>query len=303
MRPVKVPPGPAPFVSIVTPSFNQGRFIRATIESVLGQGYPHLEYIVMDGGSTDETVAILKEYGDRLSWVSEPDRGQADAINRGWQRSRGAVIAYLNSDDLYLPDAVERAVAALEAHPGAGAVYGEGYHVDEAGRVLERYPTEPFSLARLQETCIICQPATFLRREVVERAGWLDPSLRYCMDYDLWIRMAGMAPLVHIPEYLAHSRLHASTKTLGQRLPAHAEILETVRRHFGCVPLPWIYAYANAALGPRPRSGAWARTAFAGRLALRSATEFLRRNRGIPRREWGRWARRLCGRRPGGRRG
>ena len=281
---------PRPLVSIVTPSFNQGRFIRETIESVLGQGYPNIEYLVMDGGSTDETVKILREYDDRLTWVSEPDRGQADAINRGWRRAQGAILAYLNSDDTYLPDAVERAVACLEEHPEAGAVYGEGYHVDEAGAILERYPTEPFSMARLEETCFICQPTVFLRREVVERAGYLDASLQYCMDYDLWIRIARAARLVRTPHYLANTRLHADAKTVGQATRAHAEILRMIHRHFGRVPPSWIYAYAHAALGPRDRRPPWTNAGFIAGLIGISLVEFLRYNRRVPLAEWARWS-------------
>jgi glycosyltransferase involved in cell wall biosynthesis len=274
-------------VSIVTPSLNQARFIRETIESVLGQDYPRLEYFVVDGGSTDGTVAILEEYGDRLAWVSEADRGQAHAINAGWQRARGSVIAYLNSDDCYLPGAVRRAVAALEAHPEAGAVYGEGDHVDEAGRVIERYPTEPFSLGRLEETCFVCQPTVFLRRDVVERVGWLDESLRYCMDYDLWIRVGRVAPFVRLPDLLARSRLHPGSKTLGQRVPAHVETLHMIRRHFGRVPLSWTYAYAHAVLGPpAAASTAWASARFAARLASISLVELVRWNRGLSPRHW-----------------
>ena len=108
-------------------------------------------------------------------------------------------------------------------------------------------------MARLEETCFICQPTVFLRRELVERVGYLDESLRYCMDYDLWIRLARVAPFAFTPHYLATTRLHADTKTLGQRVPAHAEILRMVRRHFGHVPPSWVYAYAHAVLGPRDR--------------------------------------------------
>lgn len=278
-----------PLVSIVTPSFNQGRFIRETIESVLGQGYPNIEYLVMDGGSTDETVKILQEYGDRLPWVSERDRGQAEAINKGWRRARGTVLAYLNSDDTYLPDAVERAVACLEQNPEADAVYGEGYHADEAGTILERYPTEPFSMTRLEETCFICQPTVFLRREIVERVGYLDESLQYCMDYDLWIRVGRMARFLHAPDYLATTRLHAETKTLGQRARAHAEILRMVQRHFGRVPPSWIYAYAHAVLGPRNRQRPWVDAGFVAGLIGISLVEFLRYNHRVPLSEWGRW--------------
>ena len=186
----------------------------------------------MDGGSSDETVDILKDYGNRLTWVSEADRGQASAINKGWRGGRGAIVAYLNSDDTYLPGAVERAVSELSAHPEAGAVYGEGYHVDEVGRVLRRYPTEPFDLARLAETCFICQPTVFVRREVVERVGYLDEALQFCMDYDLWIRVGRVTTFARVSDFLATTRLHADTKTLGHRVQAHAEILRTVRQHF-----------------------------------------------------------------------
>lgn len=279
----------SPLVSIVTPSFNQGRFIRETIESVLGQDYPSIEYLVMDGGSTDETVKILQEYGDRLTWVSERDGGQAAAINKGWRRARGSVLAYLNSDDTYAPGAVGRAVAALDQHAAAGAVYGDGCHVDEAGNILQRYPTEPFDMARLEETCFICQPTVFLRRETVERVGYLDESLRYCMDYDLWIRIGRVAQLVYIPYHLANTRLHADAKTVGQRAQFHTEILRMVQRHFGRVPPSWIYAYAHAVLGPRDRQRPWGDARFIAALIGISLVEFLRYNHRVPLSEWGRW--------------
>jgi len=281
---------PLPLVTIVTPSLNQGRFIRDTIESVLSQSYPSIEYSVMDGGSTDETRSILAEYAGRLKWISEPDRGQANAINKGWHQAHGTILAYLNSDDTYLPHAVERAVASLLEHPEAAGVYGEGNHTDEAGRVLERYPTEPFSLERLAQTCFICQPTVFLRRETVERVGYLDESLRYSMDYDLWIRIARVAPLLYVPEHWATTRLHADTKTLGQRVAAHAEILKTVYRHFGQVPPSWVYAYAHAVLGPRSRVKAWDDIRFVLGLIRISFVTFLRYNWRVPPSEWRRWA-------------
>jgi glycosyltransferase involved in cell wall biosynthesis len=292
------PPGPRggclltatrPLVTIVTPSFNQARFIRETIESVLTQSYPAIEYLVMDGGSTDETVRVLRDYGGRLTWVSERDHGQADAVNKGWRRARGSIVAYLNSDDTYLPGAVERAVEALAQDPESGAVYGEAYHVDEHGHVLDRYPSEPFSMARLEETCFICQPTVFLRRELVERLGYLDESLHYSLDYDLWIRAARVGRFAFIPHYMAHSRLHADAKTLRQRVPAHAEIMRTVRRHFGYVPPSWVYAYANAVLGPRDRASKWRDARFVASVIAISFVELLRQNRRIPRAEWTRW--------------
>ena len=276
-----------PLVTVVTPSFNQGRFIRATIESVLKQDYPRIEYLVMDGGSTDETRSILREYSDRIRWVSEPDRGQAHAVNKGWRQAAGSIVAYLNSDDVYLPGAVTTAVAALQAHPEAAVVYGEGYHVDEAGAVLERYPTEPFDADRLREICFICQPTVFLRREAVESAGYLDESLRYCMDYDLWIRLARAGKIfTHTPSYLASTRLHADTKTLGQREQAHAEILRVIHRHFGRVAPNLVFGYAHAALGLENREAS-----IRDRLSLIgvSLVTFLRYNRSIPRAAWPVW--------------
>lgn len=278
-----------PLVTVVTPSLNHGRFIRETIESVLAQTYPALEYLVVDGGSTDETLEVLKEYGDRLHWVSEPDAGQAAAVNKGWRRGQGSIVAYLNSDDTYLPHAVERAVAAFGEHRGADVVYGEGHHVDAAGRLLGRYPTEAFRLPRLAETCFICQPAAFVRRRAVERVGYLDESLQFCMDYDLWIRLARAATFVHLPEYLATSRLHADTKTLGQRARAHEEILRTVRRHFGYVPPTWIYAHAHAVLGPRRRQTPWEQVRFIVRLIAISGATLVRHNRGLSLSELVRW--------------
>ena len=283
-----------PLVTVVTPSLNQGRFIRETIESVLGQSYAAIEYLVMDGGSSDETIEILKDYGNRLTWVSEADRGQASAINKGWRGGRGAIVAYLNSDDTYLPGAVERAVSELSAHPEAGAVYGEGYHVDEVGRVLRRYPTEPFDLARLAETCFICQPTVFVRREVVERVGYLDEALQFCMDYDLWIRVGRVTTFARVSDFLATTRLHADTKTLGHRVQAHAEILRTVRQHFQYVPPSWVYAYAHAVLGSRRLERSGRDPCFMLRLMAVSGITFLRYNRGVPFsefRRWGRWRR------------
>src|ERR1700693_3648321 len=136
-----------PLVTIVTPSYNQGQFIRTTIESVLSQDYPHIEYIIMDGGSKDETAAMVKEYGSRLTWISEKDRGQSHAINKGFRMARGSIISWLNSDDLILPGAVRKAVDGFRQNPEAGAVYGEGYLIDREGKTTGRFPcTEPFNL-------------------------------------------------------------------------------------------------------------------------------------------------------------
>lgn len=237
-----------PLVSIVTPSYNQGRYIEATIQSVLNQDYPNLEYIVVDGGSMDGTVDILKKYEGRLIWISEKDRGQADAINKGFRMAKGEILGWLNSDDTYLPGAIHKVVQYFQAHPDVGMVYGEGYHVDGRGNIIERYYTEPFDYQRLGEICFICQPTAFFRAEVFRRVGPLDISLRYCLDYEYWMRVAKRFQIGYLNEYLANSRLHMDTKTLSKRVEVHEEILQTVKNHYGQVPARWIYAYAHVYL-------------------------------------------------------
>jgi hypothetical protein len=272
-----------PLVTVVTPSYNQGRFIRQAIESVLTQDYPNLQYLVMDGGSSDETITVLREYSGRLEWVSKPDRGQASAINAGWRRGRGEILAWLNSDDTYLPGAIGAAVAHLSRCPGDGAVYGEGYHADETGRVIGRYPTEPFDLDRLSETCFICQPTVFVRRSVVEQVGYLDEALQFCMDYDLWIRIGRDSRFGHLAGYVAATRLHGDTKTLGRRREVYAEVLPMIQRHYGYVPPSWIYAYSKAvAEAARTGGGRLDGARVATRLVLVGLRTFLRYNRRVP---------------------
>src|SRR5262245_29974254 len=178
-----------PRVSIITPSFNQAHFLRRTVESVLGQSYPHVEYIVVDGGSTDGTVEVLQSYGHQLTWVSEPDRGQSAAINKGLSWARGEVLAYLNSDDVLLPGAVARVVAHLTANPHCDLVYGRAHYIDEHDQVVGAYHTDDYSFARLMHDCCICQPAAFWRRRIQDRVGAFDEALDYAMDYDYWLRV------------------------------------------------------------------------------------------------------------------
>lgn len=234
-----------PEVTVVTPSYNQGVFIEQTILSVLSQTGVTIEYIVMDGGSTDSTLEILNKYRGCLEFVSERDKGQTDAINKGLRRARGRILAYLNSDDTYLPGAVAKAVGFLESHREYAMAYGEGYHVDVHGRFLERYYTEPFDFRRLSEICFICQPTVFLRRELLSTVGFFDDSLHYCMDYDYWIRVGKRYSVGYHPEYLATSKLHAEGKTLAHQVAFHREIVRTIQRHYGFVPGRWIAAYAH----------------------------------------------------------
>lgn len=281
-----------PTVTVVTPSYNQGRFIRETVESVLSQDYPRVEYLVIDGGSTDETLAILRDYESRLVWVSEADRGQSSAINKGWRRGRGEIVAWLNSDDTYLPGAISTAVSYLSQHPEVGALYGEGYRIDEEGRVLDRCPTLPFSIESLKETCFICQPTAFLRRRVVEEVGYLDESLHFSIDYDLWIRLARVTRFACVPAYLAAARVHRETKTLARRQDACAEAVRVAHRHFGSVAPAWIYAYAKARAERDNRGNAGGgRVRFLARLGITGLGVFLRYNRCASPAEVLRWLR------------
>jgi len=249
---------PGPLVSVVTPSYNQGAFIRATIESVLAQDYPSIEYLVVDGGSTDGTQATLRGYGERVRWVSEPDRGQADALNKSFRLTSGAILGWLNSDDVYLPGAVRAAVETLADQPDLALVYGDAQYIGPDGRRLGAYPTEPFDLRRLAQTCFICQPAGFFRREALEAVGGLDASLHYAMDYDLWFRLASRFRVAHVARELAQSRQHPEAKSVARRhrQALFREIYLVLRRHVGRVPLRWRWCRAHHAVLDRLSPGA-----------------------------------------------
>ncbi|HEY6990728.1 MAG TPA: glycosyltransferase family 2 protein [Bryobacteraceae bacterium] len=237
---------PETVVSIVTPSFQSGRFIERTIKSVLTQDYPHIEYIVMDGGSTDETLSILKRYRGRLQYVSAPDNGAADAINRGFLKSTGAIFGWLNADDYYLPGAVRAAVRQLEADPEAVVVYGEALWIDEQNRELGRYPTvTPYRPDMWRHECSICQPAAFIRHDAFAGVGMLDRNLHFAFDYDLWIRLAAAGRFTAIPDTLAASRMHAASKTLGGRRLVFEENIAVLQKHFHYVPVNWVYGYLS----------------------------------------------------------
>ncbi len=233
-----------PLVSIVTPSYNQGRFLRRTIESVLNQTYPHIEYLVMDGGSTDESVEVLRSYGDRFPWVSEPDRGQTHAINKGFARTRGVIRAYLNSDDVLLPDGVEKAVAHFQSHPGCDMVYGNANYINEHDEVTGTYNTAEYSFGRLMQDCCVCQPAAFWLSRIARRVGTFNEALHYVMDYDYWLRIdrAG-GRIEHVHDVLACSRLYPETKTLSGRYKIYQEIFEVCRRHAGYVDIGFFHGF------------------------------------------------------------
>lgn len=233
-------------VSVITPSYNQGKFVETTIRSVLDQPGPPVEYLVIDGGSDDETVSILKRYNSRLSWLSEPDGGQADAVNKGLERASGEIIGWLNSDDVYYPGTIRAVRNYFGRHPGIDVVYGDGHHIDTDGHIIEAYYTESWDPQRLQDICFLCQPTVFFRRRVVERCGPLDADLQYCMDYEYWLRLRDLGMRFgYLRRYLAGSRLYADTKTLGQRVPVHAEINRMLRSRLRRVPDRWLSNYAH----------------------------------------------------------
>jgi glycosyltransferase involved in cell wall biosynthesis len=248
-----------PLVTVVTPSFNQAQFLEATMRSVLEQEYPRVEYIVMDGGSTDGSIEVIRKYESRLAyWHSGPDRGQSDAINQGWRRAQGEILAYLNSDDTLRTDAIRLSVQALESAPGAGLAYGACGWMDADGKTLGVMGGKPFRLSELILQNRLPQPTVFLRRSALNRVGMLDESLHYMMDYDLWLRVALEFPTALVPKVIADFRLHQDSKTAGRYKLFLDENLRILEKTFANPTLPTAlvelrpratnYAYLTAAL-------------------------------------------------------
>ena len=210
-------------VSIITPSYNQAAFLEQTMRSVLTQDYARIEYIVIDGASSDGSPEIIQRYADKLGWwVSEPDSGQAEAINKGLNRAQGEIVAWLNSDDLYLPGIVSGAVAALQADPHLGMVFGDAITIDVEGQPLNKLTFGDYGLKELMGFRIICQPAVFIRRAVLEQASpgpekaALDTSYHFMLDHHLWLRMAKTAPTRHVSALWAAARHHPAAKNVAQ---------------------------------------------------------------------------------------
>ena len=217
-----------PLVSIVTPSYNQARFLEAALCSVLEQDYPNIEYLVVDGASTDGSVDIIRRYADSLTWwVSEKDSGQSEAINKGLRRARGEIVGWLNSDDVYQPGAIAAAVVAFRSHPEAAAIYGDALAIDTEGRPFNKMHARQFSLVDLLAFNIICQPAAFMRRTVLEQVNYLNPAYHLLMDHLLWINMARVAPLIYVQQVWAGARYHdqAKNRTRGAAWGREANML------------------------------------------------------------------------------
>lgn len=226
--------------TIVTPSYNQGRFIERTILSVLSQaGDFDLEYIVMDGGSTDETRAILQRYADRLTYTSAPDGGQADAINRGLAAAKGEVLGWLNSDDIYEPGALQEVARAM-TESGRRWCFGQCTIINEDDLEIHRpiswyknYLSRRYTSSRLIAKEFIPQPATFFRRDIWTEVGELDRSLNFALDYDLWLRFARRSPPRFIPRNLARFRWHPSSKSTTERWRSAWQAFQVARRQAG----------------------------------------------------------------------
>ncbi|MEW5870916.1 MAG: glycosyltransferase family 2 protein [Chloroflexota bacterium] len=224
-----------PLVSIITPSYNQAQFLEQTIQSVLAQDYQSIEYLIVDGGSQDGSLEIIQRHADHLAWwVSEPDQGQTDAINKGFARARGEILAWLNSDDTYLPNAISEAVAYLQAHPEAGMVYGDANLIDQQGEVIGKFPARQTDYQRLRRGYVhIPQQSAFFRASLWQQVGPLDPSFYFAMDYDLWVRLARISELHYHPRLWANFRLHGTGKSVVSDNRCWPEMLRVHRREGG----------------------------------------------------------------------
>jgi glycosyltransferase involved in cell wall biosynthesis len=229
-----------PLVTVVTPSFNQAEFLEETIRSVLEQDYEPIEYVVVDGGSSDGSVDVIRRYEDRIAWwTSEPDRGQAHALNKGFAQASGEYLAWLNSDDTLLPGAVSRLVGELDRNPGVALAYGDAVWLDDRSERIGYQPAREWDVEAMAKSgsAHVLQPASLWRREAWERAGPLDESFHYVFDTVFFLRMAALCRARHVAEPLAGYRIHPASKTYSEPLPKIEEYLRLADDVFGAEPL------------------------------------------------------------------
>jgi glycosyltransferase involved in cell wall biosynthesis len=242
------PSGKLPKISIITPSFNQGRFLERCIRSTLDQDYPALEFFVLDGGSSDNSLEIIQKYAQSFDyWVSEKDRGQSDAINKGFKRATGELVSWLNSDDYLLPGALFSVARAYHQDPSCSFYFGNGLRVDEGGKTKARFYVSDriyFNREALQYGLnYILQPATFINKKVLEKAGLLDENLHYCMDTDLWLRLSAYSNPMAVADLLAASREYGTTKSLSGSFKRIEELRQLAEKYTGMQMTPGVLCY------------------------------------------------------------
>jgi glycosyltransferase involved in cell wall biosynthesis len=210
-----------PLVSIITPSYNQAQYLEQTIQSVLLQDYPNIEYLVVDGGSSDGSQEIIQRYANRIAWwISEPDNGQAEAINKGFRRANGQIVGWLNSDDLYFSrDTISQAVRAFGEYPDAGMVYANGLKINSQGLLIDWFKYPQYDLKDLLSFKVLLQPASFMRKTALEEAHFLPEASNLLLDHELWLQIAARHPLIHVDGFWSVERSHDSAKTIS--LAAH----------------------------------------------------------------------------------
>ena len=290
--------------SVVTPSYNQGEFLAETIESVISQaGEFFIDYIIIDGGSTDKSVDIIKQYDSLLQkgewpiscrgityrWLSERDKGQTDALAKGFRMAKGEFLAWLNSDDTYLPGALQTAADFLCNNPETGLLYGDAHYCDTAGVFIGRYRTEEFNFEKLAWFNFICQPSAFFRREAFDLVGGFDESLNYSLDYDLWVKIGKLFPCRYLPATLSLYRLHETSKTIREDtlIKNCKEGLAVAIRHYGWAPLTRVYTLCRTLSTARlPGFLARSRTAVLVTALICSVFSSLRLNHGVRRNDF-----------------
>jgi hypothetical protein len=234
----------APQITVAVPSFNQGRFLDAALESIFSQNVP-VEVFVLDGGSEDCTLEVIRKWEHRLAWWrSEPDTGQAAAVNEGIRRGTAPYVCWLNSDDLFLPNGLSTLLKCIKSSKEQSAVYGRAWNITEDGRKKGPYRTASFSSRHLANRCFISQPATIIRRDAWETVGGLDETLLMAFDYDLWWKLyKAFGPLIHVNEFVAANRRHDATKTTRKRKEHYLEAMQIVRKYYGRIPLKWYISW------------------------------------------------------------
>lgn len=234
----------APQITVVVPSFNQGRFLDAALESIFSQNVP-VEVFVLDGGSEDCSLEVIRKWEHRLAWWrSEPDTGQAAAVNEGIRKGTAPYVCWLNSDDLFLPNGLSTLLKCIKSSKEQSAVYGRAWNITEDGRRKGPYRTASFNSRHLANRCFISQPATLIRRDAWETVGGLDETLQMAFDYDLWWKLyKAFGPLTHVNEFVAANRRHDATKTTRKRKEHYLEAMQIVRKYYGKIPLKWYLSW------------------------------------------------------------